>query len=290
VAGHPDEIDLPAYFNRIGYARDRDQAEGGNPAPTLATLSAIQRHHAQAIPFENLSPLAGWPVRLDLASLEQKLVRDGRGGYCFEQNLLLSHALRALAFDVKWLAARVVLNVADQVVGGRTHMLLLVTVDQVSYVVDVGFGGLTLTAPLRLETGVAQPTPHEPCRLMRSGEEFMVEAEIAGDWRPLYRFGLQEQLLPDYEICNWYLSTHPQSRFVLGLMAARPDIDRRYALRNNELAVHHLGGPTERRLLQTAAELKDALENLFHVKVPDRPELQTALSRVAASTATQPGG
>jgi N-hydroxyarylamine O-acetyltransferase len=271
-----DTIDVSGYFERIGYA--------GRAAPDLDTLRAVQRCHAQTIPFENLNPFVGWPVRLDAASLQQKLVRDGRGGYCYEHNLLFSHVLRALGFDVTWLAARVTMGLPENAVGGRTHMLLLVALDGAPYVVDVGFGGLTLTAPLRLQTDVEQPTPHEPFRLLGAHDEFIVQAKIAGEWRALYRFGLQTQLLPDYEMCNWYLSNHPESRFVVNLVAARPDADRRHALRNNELAVHYLDGRTEKRMLQSVEELRQALEGVFRVRLPDAPDLDAALARVASLT------
>ncbi len=269
-----DTIDVSAYFERIGYA--------GRAAPDLDTLRAVQRCHAQTIPFENLNPFVGWPVRLDPASLQQKLVHDGRGGYCYEHNLLFSHVLRALGFDVTWLAARVTMGLPESAVGGRTHMLLLVALDGAPYIVDVGFGGLTLTAPLRLQTDVEQATPHEPFRLLEARDEFIVQAKIAGEWRALYRFGLQTQLLPDYEMCNWYLSNHPESRFVVNLVAARPDADRRHALRNNELAVHHLDGRTEKRMLHSVEELRQALEGVFRVRLPDAPDLHAALARVAS--------
>lgn len=80
-------IDLDAYFQRIGYA--------GARTATLDTLRKLHVLHPQAIPFENPNPLAGWPVLLDCASLQHKLVLGGRGGYCFEQNLLFGHVLRA---------------------------------------------------------------------------------------------------------------------------------------------------------------------------------------------------
>jgi N-hydroxyarylamine O-acetyltransferase len=269
---------LDPYFARIGFT--------GATTPSLATLAAIQLRHALTIPFENLNPLLGWPVRLDIASLEQKLVHDGRGGYCFEHNLLLSHALRTLGFDLTWLAARVVLDAQNpNALGGRTHMLLLVTIAGMPYVVDVGFGGLTLTAPLRLAVGVEQPTPHEPCRIVATGAEFTVQASVAGEWRPLYRFGLQEQLLPDYEIANWYLSNYPQSRFVTNLIAARPDLDRRHALLNSAVAVHFLDGRTERRTLRSTDELIDVLRGDFHISLPDTPGLHAALARVTSPTA-----
>ena len=73
--------------------------------------------------------------------------------------------------------------------------------------------------------------------------------KIGGHWVSLYRFSLAEQLLSDYEMANWYLSTHPASRFVTGLLAARPSPDRRYALLNNQFTIHHRNGGKERRLI-----------------------------------------
>ena len=65
------------------------------------------------------------------------------------------------------LAARVLWNMPDGVVTPRSHMLLLIDLDDDAFVADVGFGGLTLTGPLRLQPNVEQATPHEPFRLMR---------------------------------------------------------------------------------------------------------------------------
>lgn len=265
-------VDIDAYFERIGYV--------GSRSVSFDTLAAIHLQHATAIPFENLNPLLRWPVRLDAQSLEQKLVRDKRGGYCFEQNLLLSHVLRGLGFQITGLAARVLWNAPEGTVTPRGHMLLLVNIDGRRYAADVGFGGLTLTAPLRLEVDVEQSTPHEPFRLSAARDGFVMQAKIGNTWRSLYQFDLQEQFLADYEVTNWYLSNHPSSHFVTGLIAARPDRVRRYALRGSELAVHHLDGGTERRMLTTADGLRGALESTFGLTLPDGPELNEALERV----------
>jgi len=270
-------IDLDGYFQRIGYTGER--------RATLDTLRAIQVRHPDAIAFENLNPLLKWPVRLDAPSLEQKLVRSGRGGYCFEQNLLLSHVLTGLGFKVTGLAARVLWNAPEGAITPRGHMLLRIDLDGKPFVADVGFGVLTLTAPLWLEPDIEQATPHEPFRLISAGQEFVMQAKLGETWKPLYRFDLQEQRLPDYEVTNWYLSNHPNSHFVNGLIAARAAPDRRYALRNNELAVHHLNGSTERRVLATASELRTALEGTFRLTLPEVPELDEALGRLIAPSA-----
>ena len=94
----PTDLDLDAYLRRIGWA--------GSLAPDMATLQRLASHHAAAVPFENLSPLLGLPVSLDLGSLQAKLVMAGRGGYCFEQNTLFAEVLRRAGFTVTRLAAR----------------------------------------------------------------------------------------------------------------------------------------------------------------------------------------
>jgi arylamine N-acetyltransferase len=133
---------------------------------------------------------------------------------------------------------------------------------------------------LALEPEVEQATPHEAFRLWPDGLGVVMQARIGGDWRPLYRFDLAEQHLVDYEVSSWYLSHHPASHFRSGLMAARPDTDRRYALGGTTLSVHHVHGPTERRTLETPAAVRGVLEELFLLDVSGLPDLDAALSRL----------
>lgn len=268
------EIDLDAYLRRIGHP--------GVVTADLSTLESIVARHARQIAFENLDPFLGRPVALDLASLEAKLVHGGRGGYCFEQNLLLTHALRAIGYRTTGLAARVVWNQpAGAPLPARGHMLVRVDLDEGPRLVDVGFGGLTLTGVLRLEADLEQVTPHDPFRLQPVGDdELVMQAKIRGDWQSLYRFGLFEALLSDYEVTSWYLSNHPESHFVTGLMAARADEGRRYALRGRELSVHHLGGGTDRRELESPAQLVGVLAGDFGLDLSGLGDIEPALARL----------
>ena len=274
-----DALDLDAYLARIAF--DRGSRPTGRP-PDLSTLQQLALLHPCAIAFENLNPLLRRPVLLDIGSIQQKLVREGRGGWCFEHNLLLGTALQALGYDVTGLSARVVWNVPPGVVRGRSHMVLHVTLDGQSFIVDSGFGGPTPTAPLLLEAGVEQASPHEPVRLTTMGGAFLLEARLEGLWKALYAFDLQPQALADYEMPNWYLCTHPESHFLGRLMAARVQRDRRYALRNAELAVHFPNGVTERRTLASGAEVRQALEDLFNIRVPAGADVDAALARAVA--------
>ena len=124
-----------------------------------------------------------------------------------------------------------------------THQLLRVDIEDHAYVVDVGFGGQTLTGPLRLEAELEQVTPHELFRLVQAGDGFKLQSKIGAEWKTLYRFDLEEVFQPDYEVLNYYASTHPNSLFVNKLVVARPATGRRYALSDNQLTVHHWGLP-----------------------------------------------
>src|SRR5690348_18433864 len=108
-----ESIDLHAYLERIDIRPP--------VAPDLPTLRAIIAAHVATIPFENLDPFLGITPALDIPSVQRKLGRDGRGGYCFEQNRLLSDALRAIGFKVTDLAARVLWGQLENAITARTQ-------------------------------------------------------------------------------------------------------------------------------------------------------------------------
>ena len=258
----PSEFDLQAYFDRIGY--------GGPAEPTLAVLSEIHRLHVAAIPFENLTPLMGDEVSLDLADLQAKLVREGRGGYCFEHNLLLWGALGEMGFEAQGLGARVLWGApADAPLRQRSHMALLVSLTEGRFVADVGFGGMTMSAPLALQTQGPQPTPHEPFRLVAApGESYDLQADIGGQWLPLYRFDLAVQLPVDYEPANWFVATHPSSPFPNHLMGARAEPHRRLALFDARFTVREKDRPPVERTLASLEELARVLTDEFGLTLP----------------------
>lgn len=251
------QLDLDGYLDRIGYAGSLD--------PTPRVLDKVIAHHTNAIPFENLDPFLGTPNRIDLESLQRKLVSGGRGGYCYEHNLLLRAVLLRLGFGVTGLSARVRWGVPDDVATPRSHMLLRVTAGDEERITDVGFGGMVLTTSLALRSSGEQTTPLEPFRLVEEDGSFALQSFVAAEWRALYRFDLQPQLPIDYEASNWYTSTAPESKFVTSLIAARATPDRRHALAGRRLTTRVVGRPPEQRILGDADELRDALTELFHI-------------------------
>ncbi len=269
-------IDLEAYLARIGCHAAALRSH--------RTLRDIQAAHTRAIAFENLDVLLGRPIALEPGAIERKLVHARRGGYCYEQNLLLKAALEALGFAVRGLAARVLWNVPPGTVRPRTHMLLLVEAGALPYVVDAGFGVLTPTAPLRLEPWAVQATSHETYRLVPDGAAFVLQAQLHGAWASLYRFDLTEYPVADYALGNWYVSTHSDSIFVSHLVAARPWAGGRHTLWDNELSTRETGsGQATKRRITSAQELRATLQSVFGLELADADALDTVLAQVVRS-------
>jgi arylamine N-acetyltransferase len=268
--------DLPAYFSRVGYT--------GAPEPTLEALHALVAAHNGAIPFENLDPLMGTPIDdLGQAALADKLVHRRRGGYCYEQNGLMGYVLAEMGFGVDRLAGRVLWMSTSEEVPALTHEALSVTVPGVDgpWLVDVGFGGPTLSSPIRLEVGPVQQTRHEPYRVREHGDELLLETEVLGKWQPLYTFDTRLRPPIDREVGSWYVSTHPNSIFVTGLMVALVTDDARWNMRGRNLAIHS-GGGTERIRFDNAADVLVALTERFGINVADAGPLSDVEARVNA--------
>jgi N-hydroxyarylamine O-acetyltransferase len=252
--------DLDAYFARIGY--------DGAPTSTHETLCALHARHARAIPFENLDVLLERGIRLDLASIEQKLVRDRRGGYCFEQNGLFIAVLRALGFAVTPLIGRVRWQVPADVPAPATHMVIRVDLDGRPWLADVGFGGTGLIAPLALDTDAAQGPAAEPRRLFRDGRHLVHQIGFGGAWHDVYRFTLDEALPIDFEVANWFTSAHPNSRFRNNLIVSRVDGARRLAVFNAEFIVRHADGSAQKTPVGSPDDLLALLREEFGLEFP----------------------
>ena len=268
-------LDLDGYFERIDYH--------GAVAPTFDVLQDLITAHTRTISFENLDPLLGVPIDdLSPEALTDKLVRRRRDGYCYEHNGLMGYVLEELGFGVRRFGARVVWTLAAGApVPSQTHTLLVVTLPggQQPYLVDVGFGGQTPTSPIRLETGSAQQTTHEPYRLQDRGDGLVLQALIRGDWQSLYEFATRTAPPIDLKVGSWYVSTHPSSHFVTSLIASLVTADGRCNLSGRNLAIHR-GGATEKVRLDDASAVVDTLTDRFGINVADAGERKVLEARI----------
>lgn len=258
-----DKFDLDAYLRRIGIV---DLAH-----PSVEQLRTLHDAHVSAIPFENLDVLLGRPPSLELDDLMDKLVHQRRGGYCYEQNLVLGAALERLGYNVTRLAGRI--RMGSVKVRPRTHMLLRVQIpDQPSdnaWIADAGLGFIRPLEPIRLEDGA-----HEE----QSGWHYAMHAEgdgswalrilEEGEWRDAYSFTLEPQHLSDYRMANHFSATYPESPFVAGLFITHTTRQHRIILRNWQLTEHTPAGVVSHEV--QPAELGDVLTDRFGLQLPSR--------------------
>lgn len=251
-------LNRPAYLARIEFR--------GEPRADVATLRALHEAHATHIPFENLDIPLGRGIRIDLDSVQAKLVGSRRGGYCFEQNALFAAALEQIGFPVTRLSARVLLRFPD--IPPRTHMLLKVEADGASWICDVGFGSFGLLEPIPFVERIETRQGGWTYRLRREGSDSWVlqclECPTSVDQ---YAFDLTPHLPVDYEPANFYTSSHPESRFVLAVTAQRVGRDVRYALRNRELITSWAEG-SHAETIETNEQLLEVLAERFGIQLP----------------------
>ncbi|SFM99344.1 N-hydroxyarylamine O-acetyltransferase [Chryseobacterium oleae] len=249
---------LDLYLKRI-------QAE--QPAENIGKLELLKKLHQlhpKNITFENIETFTGETPSLQLDAVFNKLVTRQRGGYCYEQNSLFKDVLETLGFTIKMHLARVVWGSKDGTGTARSHMMLTTDIDGVKYLVDVGFGSMTLTSPIILKSDIEQETPNGLFRLIKT-EDFYTLEVLKDEWLPIYKFSLEEVEQSDLEMANWYIATGPGSMFNQFLMIIRVDEEARYALFNGTLNIRWNDGRKESSEITELDQLAFTLKTYFNL-------------------------
>ncbi|MFN8492577.1 MAG: arylamine N-acetyltransferase [Caldilineaceae bacterium] len=248
-------LNLDLYLARIAYQ--------GSLAPNLATLTALHRAHLQAIIYENLDIHFGRPLTLDLAQMFDKIVKQRRGGWCYEMNGLFAWVLQELGFPVTLLSGAV--NRLAQ--GAADHLVLLISLDR-PYLVDVGFGPGFLE-PLPLMAGEHQ----QGFMRFRLGQE-------ANLWRFYndtcgglgYDFTLRPCTLDDFvHKCHW-LQTSPESNFTRLAVCHRLTEQSVFSLRGAGLKTYTADGVAE-QVIDNEEIYAQVLRDLFNLELEQTNEL-----------------
>lgn len=207
-----EQLDLDGYLGRIGYEGER--------RPALAALRALHRAHVLSLPFENIDPVLGRPVPLGLPALQDKMVRGGRGGYCYEHVTLFAAALERFGYELTGISGRVRMGMG-QLLPASHAMLLVRTADsELPWLCDVGFGSSPLT-PLELTDGAEATAGDWRYRLERAevspGADgwILYEWDAAGErWFDRHGFVLNPQYPVDYVVGSHFVASHERSPFV----------------------------------------------------------------------------
>lgn len=253
-------MDLQAYFDRIGYV------DGGSDTERLIRL---HRAHITHIPFEAIDVYNGKLLDITPEGLEKKLVREKRGGYCFEMNGLFCAEAQAMGFEIYGVLARVAM--APGAFGAHSHRMNLANVDGQRYICDVGFGGDCFVEPLKLEIGLEQPMHGETYRVMRGTQvQYSVQILRPDGFTDLLGFDDIPAIPADFDLSNFYTNCNPASAFKNFLMLNRFTETGRYSMFNLALSVTENGVKTTRNV--SWAELPEVLKTYFGLDAaPDHP-------------------
>lgn len=250
-------MNVNSYLRRINYS--------GPLTPAADTLRRLQVAHLLTVPFENLSIHWGEPIVLDDEALFDKVVRRGRGGFCYELNGLFAALLRALDFDVIMLSAAVK-NDENGFGPDFDHMTLMVSLEE-RWLVDVGFGDC-FREPLRLDDRRPQKEGHRAYRVESNGDyRVLYRREGSAPWEAQYRFTLTPYEYADFDEMCRYHQTSPQSHFTQRRVCSRATPDGRITLSERRLITTSNGSRHEQQLPDEAA-VAAALQEHFGILPP----------------------
>ncbi|WP_342504930.1 arylamine N-acetyltransferase [Sporosarcina sp. FSL K6-2383] len=181
-------MDIQQYLERFNAPSSKEVS--------LSQLTKLQHQHLHHVPFENLDVIRKVPIYLNEQSIFNKVVREHRGGYCYELNGLFHMLLTELGYDT-YLVAATVLRPNGQWAKADTHATIIAHLDQ-PYLVDVGFGAATPRTPIPLDES-EQTDINGVYKVKQATENSfdLIQENKAGS-RTLYRFHDSKKNLVDF--------------------------------------------------------------------------------------------
>lgn len=255
---HASNFRLDAYLKRVGFS--------GEVAANRATVQALMQQQLRTVPFENLDVQAGKIVSLLPEDIVNKIVgHDGkasRGGYCYEVNALFAMALTAIGIDYQFVFCRPMFYPMRR---PKTHMALLVTVDDEQWLCDLGFGSYGLRAPVALsQVNLEQKQDFDYFRLLApTAGNYILQAKLDEQWVSQYGFDLYPADWIDFMPANYLNSTHPDTIFVQKYLVIQQHATGRTMLVGNELKEWHQGQLTVNSF--AASDLALVLQQKFNL-------------------------
>ena len=256
--------DTKAYLDRIGYT--------GVVAPTLECLKALMTAQLRTVPFENLDVFHGHKEpSLNTADLFEKIVKNRRGGYCFELNGLFQKLLEAIGFSCSSHIGRI--GHGQQFRYPISHRVIVVGMAGERWFCDVGFGGPVPTEPvkIRLDMPFDSSNGHRYI-FTKNGLEITLSLVENGQNSPVLSFVEQPADPVDFLSLNAFCAHSPIEPFIHKQMVWRTTENGRCALDGNLLRIHENGTVKEREIT-TETMLREVLSERFDITYSDPLDL-----------------
>ena len=256
-AGYPTNelMNTSTYLERIAYR--------GPLRPSIEALRSLHRKHLLSVPFENLDIHLGRPITLSDDAFCDKIIKRGRGGFCYELNGSFAILLKSLGFKVSMLSARVARK--D---GGFTpefdHMTLLVRLRE-RWLADVGFGD-SFIEPKRVDSVAPQKDDGQFYRITSNADGRLLSRWDEGgkSWKPQYLFRFRPRRLEEFIPRCRYQQTSPNSHFRKGPMCTRRTPEGMVTLTDKKIIVTR-GSKRVERPVKTTKEFNELLKRQFSI-------------------------
>jgi arylamine N-acetyltransferase len=242
--------------------------------PSVDALAELQARHLDRVVFENLEIQRGRPTTVDYGESAERIVKRGRGGYCFHLNGAFGLLLEALGYEVS--RRRGTVQPPPGTAPGRilNHLVVLVhglptsANPEGTWWTEVGLGD-GATRPLALRAGLCEDAPYT--------YELQPSPVYAGGWRLSQRDGEGAGLVDvdteppeagELAAAHERLATSPDSRFVRTATFQRRGAGVLDRLRARTLSRVERGA-TRTTLLADEGEWFAALDDVFGLALPD---------------------
>ena len=250
-------MDKGKYLDRIKYS--------GGLEPSLDLLKKLQKNHLLNIPFENLDIHFKVSIKLNIDRIYEKIVQNNRGGFCYELNGLFYELLRSIGFKAKRISARVY-NKDNTYSPEFDHFTIIVKIDNIDYLTDVGFGEF-IFEPLELRLGKIQNVERGSYSFDEYEDGYLRLNKIEdGAHTPEFIFKNIERNLAEYkEMCEYHQS-NPNSHFMKKKLISLPTINGRITISGKTLKIVENKKVTEKKL-KNETEFEKELWDKFKITI-----------------------
>ena len=230
----------------------------------LNMLKLIQRSHLEQIPFENFDIHMYGKLNFDIDVLFEKIIEQRRGGICYELNYLLFHLLKLLGYQVTILAGQVLEGGSE-----FDHLFLLVKIDEIDYLVDVGYGD-NFYEPLRFETEKIQNDAKGKFRITKGDDNrYSLERESSDGFKREYRFSVAEKEIDDFHDRALWFCTNDESIFKKRLFCSIERKDGRTSMKPGKVIVTN-GNTRVERVISDFKKFEYYLKEEFNMCINDK--------------------
>jgi len=231
----------------------------------LETLKKLQYAHVTHVPYENLSIINDIPISLDIEKLYDKIVIQGRGGYCFEVNALFNLLLRDLGFRTESLFARFLRNSAE-IIPMRRHRVMRVFLAEGEYLADVGIGSPSPRYPVEIREGaVSRQFSEEYVFTKDEALGWILQERKEDGYHNIFCFTDEPMHEVDFRAASFWCEKHPDSPFNKQIMVSLKTEDGRMTLDGNIFKIFSGDHVTSEQI--APEHINDVLEKYFNLRI-----------------------